>query len=180
MLLLDFLGDEFRIRPSPIKPVAAIRSPFRFIIQKPLRFFRPRIGRASDRYFQRKKGINGTILARKSFPGKAKSSLSTAGIFKVKLFCQVLPCHHYILLMAVNTHEHYCMYECFIGAGSGCSTVVEHTPHDREVMGSYPAFFSSLSFSVSLSIYQWCVLNQVPHRGATLLKNACSAVQLEA
>ena len=47
------------------------------------------------------------------------------------------------------------------------------------------ALFSLLfSFSVSLSIYQWCVLNQVPHRGAALLifieKNACLAVQLEA
>ena len=43
--------------------------------------------------------------------------------------------------------------------GSGWGTVEEHTPRDREVMGSNPArcwafFFSSLS-------YQWCVPNQV-------------------
>ena len=51
--------------------------------------------------------------------------------------------------------------------GSGCGTSVEHTPRDRVVVGSNPAgcwafFFSSLS-------YQECVLNQVPHGGATLL-----------
>ena len=48
---------------------------------------------------------------------------------------------------------------------SGCSTAVEHTSCNREVVGSNPAgwwaFFSSLS-------YQWCILNQVPHGGATL------------
>ena len=41
--------------------------------------------------------------------------------------------------------------------------------------------FSSLSFSESL--YQWCVLNQVPHRGATQLifpVNVSLAVQVEA
>ena len=47
------------------------------------------------------------------------------------------------------------------------STVVEHTPRDREVVGSNPAgcwasFFSSLS-------YQQCVLNRVHHGGASLL-----------
>ena len=46
---------------------------------------------------------------------------------------------------------------------TSCSTVVEHTPHGKEFMGSNPAgcwafFFFSLS-------YQECV----PHRGATLL-----------
>ena len=50
--------------------------------------------------------------------------------------------------------------------GSGCITAVEHTPHDREVVGSNPAgcwaFFSSLS-------YQKCVLNQVPCGGASEL-----------
>ena len=36
----------------------------------------------------------------------------------------------------------------YIKKGSGCSTAVERTSHDREIMGSYPArcwaFFSSL------------------------------------
>ena len=40
--------------------------------------------------------------------------------------------------------------------GSGCSTAVEHTLRDREVVGSNHtrcwAFFSSLSFSVSVSL----------------------------
>ena len=58
----------------------------------------------------------------------------------------------------------------FRGLGSSCSTAVERMPHDKEAVGSNPAgsrFF--LSFSVSHSINQWCVLNRVPHRGATLL-----------
>ena len=59
----------------------------------------------------------------------------------------------------VQTHD-------FSVLGSGCSTGVEHTPRDREVMGSNPAgcwaFFSTLSFSEYLSIHQWRDLNPVP------------------
>ena len=58
--------------------------------------------------------------------------------------------------------------------------VVTHRTTDREVLGLIPtgswAFFSILS-------YQQCVLNQVPHGGATLLIflfKKCLAVQLEA
>ena len=51
-------------------------------------------------------------------------------------------------------------------SGSSCSTVVENTLHDREVVGLNPAgcraFFSSLS-------YQKCVLYQVLRGGAPLL-----------
>ena len=43
--------------------------------------------------------------------------------------------------------------------GSGCSTAVEHTPRDREVV----AFFSSLPYPMK------CLRNQVPRGGATLL-----------
>ena len=52
-----------------------------------------------------------------------------------------------------------------LSLGSSCSTAIEHMLHDREVMGSNPVgcwVFSSLP-------YQWCILNQVPHGGATLL-----------
>ena len=38
-------------------------------------------------------------------------------------------------------------------------------PHDREVVGSNPA----RCWACSSLPNQWCVLNQVPHRGATLL-----------
>ena len=53
-------------------------------------------------------------------------------------------------------HE-FCPNEASSNLGSGCSTVVEHTPRYREVVGLNPAwrwaFFYSLSFSVlSLSI----------------------------
>ena len=46
----------------------------------------------------------------------------------------------------------------------GCSTEVEHTPHDREVVGSNPqgaGLFSLLFLSLYLSssIFQLCVLN---------------------
>ena len=44
-------------------------------------------------------------------------------------------------------------------SGSGCSTAVEHTPRDREVV----AFFSSLPYPMK------CLRNQVPRGGATLL-----------
>ena len=75
-----------------------------------------------------------------------------------------------------------------LSLGSGCSTSVEHTPQDREAVGSNPAvywaLFSPLSLSVSLSLYQYCVLNVVPQGGATLPifqeKNRCLYVQLEA
>ena len=57
--------------------------------------------------------------------------------------------------------------------------VVVHRTSDQKVLGSIPAgswaFFSSLS-------YQKCVLNQVPHGGASLLIflfKKCLAVQLE-
>ena len=53
----------------------------------------------------------------------------------------------------------------FLQLGSGCSTVVEHTPRGREVVGSNSAgcwaFFSSLS-------YQKYGLYQVPGGGARL------------
>ena len=58
--------------------------------------------------------------------------------------------------------------------GSSCSTAVEHTPCDREVMGSYPAgcrgfrLFSFFSVYLSLSF------------SGGLEKNVCLAVQLEA
>ena len=68
--------------------------------------------------------------------------------------------------------------------------MVAHRTTDREVQGSIPtgswAFFLlslSLLFPFS-SVNQWCVLNQVPRGGATLLlfpkKNGGLAVQLEA
>ena len=56
-------------------------------------------------------------------------------------------------------NSHYLPASC----GIDCSTTVVHTPRDREVVDSNPAgcwaFFSSLSFSVSFCIFQWCVLN---------------------
>ena len=57
--------------------------------------------------------------------------------------------------------------------------VVAHRTTDREVQGSISlgaGLFSLFSFS---SVNQWCVLNQVPHEGATLLF-LLKAVQLEA
>ena len=38
-----------------------------------------------------------------------------------------------------------------LGLGSGCGTALEHTPHERKVMGSNPTrcwafFFSSLTY----------------------------------
>ena len=63
--------------------------------------------------------------------------------------------------------------------------VVAHRSTDREVQSSIPLGWE-LGFFLSLN--QWCVLNQIPHEGATLLfynyprkeKNGGSAVQLEA
>ena len=50
--------------------------------------------------------------------------------------------------------------------GSTFSTAVEHTPHDREVVGMNSdgtwAILSSLS-------HQKCVLNQVPHGDASVV-----------
>ena len=51
-------------------------------------------------------------------------------------------------------------------SGSGCSTVVEHMPHNREVTGSN--LFSQIFLSLYY-LYQWCVLNQFPRGGATQL-----------
>ena len=69
---------------------------------------------------------------------------------------------------------------CIWHGGSGCSTAVNLEPRDRYVMGSNPARCCTSS---SLSI-QWCVLNQVPHIGATplifLKKYLYLAVQLQA
>ena len=52
-----------------------------------------------------------------------------------------------------------------------CSTVVEHMPHNQEVVHLSPArcwaFFLLLSFSTFL--HQWSVLNQVPQGGASLI-----------
>ena len=71
-------------------------------------------------------------------------------------------------------------------SSSGLAEVVACRTTDREFpslfpTGSWAFFFSSLSF---LSLYQWCVLNQVPRGGATLLIfnffNKFLAVQLEA
>ena len=56
---------------------------------------------------------------------------------------------------------------CVDQLSSGCSTAVEHTPHDREVVGSNPAgywAFSSLFYLISR-----VSLIQVPHGDATLL-----------
>ena len=61
---------------------------------------------------------------------------------------------------------------------SGCSTAVEHTPHDREVVGLKPNECWTYS-ALYLIIQNW-----VPHRGATQLifleTYECLAVQLEA
>ena len=65
-------------------------------------------------------------------------------------------CHHWLMLgnylSSINL---------------GCSTAVERTPHDREVMGSNPAWCWDVLFS-SLS-YQLCDLNQDLHGGTTIL-----------
>ena len=54
--------------------------------------------------------------------------------------------------------------------GCGCSTTVEHTPRNLEVVGLNPAGCSFFFFFLSLStfLHQWSVLNQVPHGGASL------------
>ena len=65
--------------------------------------------------------------------------------------------------------------------GGGCSTAVEHMPHDRYDVGSNSAGFRAFFLS-SLS-YQKCVLNQVPRGGATpliFLLKILLALQLEA
>ena len=53
---------------------------------------------------------------------------------------------------------------------------VAHQTTDRKVASSIPAAAGSWAFTLVylylfsiLSFYQWCVLNQVPHGGATLL-----------
>ena len=63
--------------------------------------------------------------------------------------------------------------------GSSCSTVVEHTPYDREIVGSNPAMCWAFSL---LYLISSALLIQVPHGGATLLifLKICLAVQLEA
>ena len=58
--------------------------------------------------------------------------------------------------------------------GSSCGTAVEHRPWDSEELGSNPVrcwaiYIFSFFLCTSLSFYQWCVLNQVPHRGTSLL-----------
>ena len=60
----------------------------------------------------------------------------------------------------------------------GCSTVVERTPRDQEVVSSNPTGFP-------VFLQQWCdALNQVPQGGASLCvvkqKNGCLAVLLDA
>ena len=67
--------------------------------------------------------------------------------------------------------------------GHGCSTAVEDTPRNQEVVGSNPpgccAFFLLL-LSFPTFLHQWSVLNQVPQGGSLYLivvkgKNGCLA-----
>ena len=55
------------------------------------------------------------------------------------------------------------MIKCNPRVRTSCSTVVEHTPYDLQLVGLN--LFSFLFLSQS----QFCVLKQIPHVGATLL-----------
>ena len=86
--------------------------------------------------------------------------------YNKKLLSNILPVHvadHFLSVDKNNDVSFIPDLRSFLHKmswwGSGCSTAVEHTPRDREVV----AFFSSLPYPMK------CLRNQVPRGGATLL-----------
>ena len=61
---------------------------------------------------------------------------------------KLLPQSHDSVFLSEQSVE--AIFGLYKATGSGCTTEVEHMPHDREVMGLNPtecwAFFSSLSY----------------------------------
>ena len=81
--------------------------------------------------------------------------------------------------------QRICLFEKYETRAVVVARLVTHQTMDREVPGSIPtgSWFISLYFFLPLlfsSVNQWCVLDQVPSKVATLLGLSNLAVQLEA